>query len=109
MTIRPPRSSQATRERVLASGGRFGYVPNASARTLAVRGEPGAGPGATAGGPEQVAVDALLPETLRGLADAAREGRLRVLVEPLPRGDDSYSSLLRAHHVDGLVIFGSSS
>jgi len=97
--------SQATRERVLAAAADLGYVPNASARTLAV------GASLVLGlvlrqRPEQVAVDALLPETLRGLADAAREGGYRVLVEPLPRGDDSYSSLLRAHHVDGLVISG---
>ena len=83
--------SQATRERVLAAAADLGYVPNASARTLAV------GASLVLGlvlrqRPEQVAVDALLPETLRGLTDAAREGGYRVLVEPLPRGDDSYSA-----------------
>ncbi len=97
--------SQATRERVLAAALELGYTPNASARTLAV------GASLVLGlvlrqRPEQVAVDALLPETLRGLADAAREAGYRVLVEPLPPGDHSYSTLLRAHHVDGLVVSG---
>ena len=34
--------------------------------------------------PEQIAADAVLVETLRGLASAARTGGFRVLVEPLP-------------------------
>ena len=97
--------SQATRERVLAAALDLGYIPNASARRLAV------GASLVLGlvlrqRPEQVAVDALLPETLRGLADAAREAGYRVLVEPLPPGDHSYATLLRAHHVDGLVVSG---
>ena len=97
--------SQATRERVLAAALELGYAPNASARRLAV------GASMVLGlvlrqSPEQVAVDALLPETLRGLSDAAREGGYRVLVEPLPPGDQSYTTLLRAHHADGLVVSG---
>ncbi len=97
--------SAATRARVLAAAKALGYAPNASARTLAV------GASLVLGlvlrqRPEQVAVDALLPETLRGLTDAAREGGYRVMVEPLPPGDHSYTTLLRAHHVDGLVVSG---
>lgn len=97
--------SRATRDRVQAAAVELGYSPNASARRLAV------GASLILGlvlrqRPEQVAVDALLPETLRGLADAAREGGYRILVEPLPPGDHSYSTLLRAHHVDGLVVSG---
>ncbi len=97
--------SAATRARVLAAAEALGYAPNASARTLAV------GASLVLGlvlrqRPEQVAVDALLPETLRGLTDAAREGGYRVMVEPLPPGDHSYTTLLRAHQVDGLVVSG---
>jgi LacI family transcriptional regulator len=97
--------SQATRDRVHAAALELGYIPNAWARTLAV------GASLVLGlvlrqRPEQVAVDALLPETLRGLSDAARESGYRVLVEPLPPGDRSYTNLLRAHHVDGLVVSG---
>ncbi len=97
--------SSATRERVLAAALELGYAPNASARRLAV------GASMVLGlvlrqRPEQVAVDALLPETLRGLSEAARENGYRVLVESSPPGDDSFTTLLRAHHVDGLALSG---
>ncbi|MEO8570923.1 MAG: LacI family DNA-binding transcriptional regulator [Chloroflexota bacterium] len=96
-----------TRKRVVDAAVQLGYQPNASARQLA-------------GGrshilalvlhqsPEQVASDAVLAETLRGLSAAAREGGFRVMVELLaPDGPDtSYSSLLRAQHADGLIVSG---
>jgi LacI family transcriptional regulator len=99
--------SQATRERVVEAATALGYYPHASARHLA-------------GGyskmiglvlrqtAEQVAGDAILVETLRGLVAAARSGGFRVMVEPLsPDGPySSYTSLLRAQHADGLVISG---
>ncbi len=58
--------------------------------------------------PEQIASDAVLAETLRGLASAARSGGFRVMVEPLaPDGPNAtYAALLRAQHADGLVISG---
>jgi LacI family transcriptional regulator len=96
-----------TRRRVVDAAAQLGYQPNASARQLA-------------GGrshilalvlhqsPEQVASDAVLAETLRGLSAAARAGGFRVMVELLaPEGPDaSYSSLLRAQHADGLIVSG---
>ena len=96
-----------TRRRVLDAATRLGYHPNAPARQLA-------------GGrshilalvmrqtPEQVAGDAVLAETLRGFAAAARAGGFRVMVEPLPHEgpDATYAALLRAQHADGLVISG---
>jgi DNA-binding LacI/PurR family transcriptional regulator len=96
-----------TRRRVVAAATQLGYQPNASARQLA-------------GGrshilalvlhqsPEQVASDAVLAETLRGLSAAARAGGFRVMVELLaPDGSDtSYGSLLRAQHADGLIVSG---
>jgi DNA-binding LacI/PurR family transcriptional regulator len=96
-----------TRRRVVDAATQLGYQPNASARQLA-------------GGrshiialvlhqsPEQVASDAVLAETLRGLSAAARAGGFRVMVELLePDGpDSSYSSLLRAQHADGLIVSG---
>lgn len=96
-----------TRNRVLAAAEHLGYHPHAPARQLA-------------GGrsnilalvlrqtPEQVAGDAILAETLRGFAAAARSGGFRVMVEPLPPSgpESTYASLLRAQHADGLVISG---
>jgi DNA-binding LacI/PurR family transcriptional regulator len=96
-----------TRQRVVDAATQLGYQPNASARQLA-------------GGrshvlalvlhqsPEQVASDAVLAETLRGLSAAARAGGFRVMVELLvPEGPEtSYSSLLRAQHADGLIVSG---
>jgi LacI family transcriptional regulator len=96
-----------TRRRVLDAAERLGYHPHAPARQLA-------------GGrshiialvlrqtPEQVAGDAILAETLRGLATAARSSGFRVMVEPLAPDvpEATYGSLLRAQHADGLVISG---
>jgi LacI family transcriptional regulator len=96
-----------TRQRVLSAAERLGYHPHGPARQLA-------------GGrshmialvlrqtPEQIAGDAILVETLRGLAAAARSVGFRVLVEPLaPDGPDAtYTALLRAQHADGLVVSG---
>ena len=101
-----PEETRAPGPRCRAS--ELGYHPHAPARQLA-------------GGrshilalvlrqsPEQIAGDAVLAETLRGLAAAARAGGFRVMVEPMSPGRPdgrSYAALLRAQHADGLVISG---
>ncbi len=98
---------QETRRRVLDAAERLGYHPNASARQLA-GGRTHVIALVLRQSPEQIAGDAVLAETLRGLAAAARAGGFRVMVEPLaPDGPDAtYSALLRAQHADGLVISG---
>jgi LacI family transcriptional regulator len=96
--------SDETRQRVFRAASELGYHPHAPARQLA-------------GGrshilalvlrqsAEQVAGDATLAETLRGLASAARAAGSRVMVEPLaPEG--TYDRLLRSQHADGLIVSG---
>lgn len=96
--------SQATRDRVILAATELDYHPHASARQLA------GGRSHMIGlvlrqSTEQVAGDASLVETLRGLASAARSAGFRVMVEPLaPEG--TYEALLRSQHADGLVVSG---
>ncbi len=97
--------SPSTRVRVLEAANELGYHPHASARGLA------GGKSHTLGfvlrqSPEQVAGDAVLVETLRGLASAARTAGFRVMVEPLDPTDGTYDALLRAQHTDGIVVSG---
>jgi DNA-binding LacI/PurR family transcriptional regulator len=97
--------SVTTRERVLKAAAELGYHPHASARGLA------GGKSQILGfvlrqSAEQVAGDAALVETLRGLASAARTAGFRVMVEPLDPVQGSYESLLRAQHADGIVVSG---
>jgi DNA-binding LacI/PurR family transcriptional regulator len=96
--------SPATRDRVRAAAAQLGYQPHASARGLA------GGQSHLLGlvlrqSPEQVAEDALLAETLRGLSSAARSAHYRVLVEPLGF-NATYGDLIRSRGTDGLVVSG---
>ena len=78
--------SDETRQRVFRAASELGYHPHAPARQLA------GGRSNVLGlvlrqSAEQVAGDATLAETLRGLASAARAAGSRVMVEPLaPEG-----------------------
>jgi DNA-binding LacI/PurR family transcriptional regulator len=99
------RISPETRHKVMEAASELGYHVNAPARQLA------AGSSRTMGlvmrqSPEHVASDALLPETLRGLAATARGDDYRVLVEPLPPGGGTYEAIVRSRHADGLVLSG---
>lgn len=95
----------ATRQRVTEAASQLGYHPHAPARQLA------GGSSLTLGlvllqTPEQVAGDALLAETLRGLSTAARSAGYRVLVESIIPGDGGYAEILRTRRAEGLVISG---
>ena len=93
-----------TRQRVFRAASELGYHPHMPARQLA------AGRSNVLGlvlrqSAEQVAGDATLAETLRGVASAARAAGSRVMVEPLaPEG--TYDRLLRSHQADGLIVSG---
>jgi LacI family transcriptional regulator len=96
---------ETTRRRVIEAARELGYHPDHSARGLA------GGRSQTLAlvlrqTPEQVAGDALLAETLRGLATAARSAGFRVLVEPLSPGDATYGELVRSGRADGAVVSG---
>jgi DNA-binding LacI/PurR family transcriptional regulator len=97
--------SPATRERVIDAARQLEYHPHAPARQLA------AGTSQTIGlvlrqSPEQVAGDALLAETLRGMTAAARRAGYRVIVEALEPKGGRYADLLRSGRTDGLVVSG---
>jgi LacI family transcriptional regulator len=98
---------EETRRRVLDAARELGYHPHASARRLA-GGRSHVIALVLRQSPEQVAGDAVLAETLRGLAAAARTGGFRVMVEPFAVDDPmvTYTALLRAQHADGLVVSG---
>ena len=97
--------STATRQRVLDAAAELAYQPHHSARQL--RG----GTSHTLGlvlrqSAEQVASDALLAETLRGLTSTARAGGYRVLIEPLAIGEGTFEDLVHSRRTDGLVVSG---
>jgi DNA-binding LacI/PurR family transcriptional regulator len=97
----PPATWRRVEEAALA----LGYHPHGAARQLA------GGQSLTLGlvlrqSAAQVAADALLSETLYGLAAAARSRGYRVLVEPLAPGEGTYSHLLLSQNTDGLVVSG---
>lgn len=98
---------EVTRRRVLQAAEELGYFPNAPARQLA-GGRSHVIALVLRQSAEQVASDAFLVETLRGLAATARAEGLRVMVEPLALDgpESSYASLLRAQQADGLVVSG---
>jgi len=96
---------RTTWRRVEEAARELGYHPHEAARQLA------GGSSLTLGvvlrqSPDQVAADALLSETLWGLAQAARQGGYRVLIEPIAPGAGTYADLLRSHRTDGLVVSG---
>lgn len=97
--------SAATRERVMTAARQLDYHPHEPARQLA------GGTSQTIGlvlrqSPEQVAGDALLAETLRGMTAAARLGGFRVILETLEPKGGRYADLLRSGRTDGLVVSG---
>lgn len=97
--------SQATQDRVCEAARALGYEPNASAAQLA-RGSSRTIGLALRQDPGQVASDALLPQTVQGVGDAARGANYLVLVESLPPVPGGYRRLLGSRRIDGLIVSG---
>jgi LacI family transcriptional regulator, galactose operon repressor len=96
---------EETRQRVIEAARDLGYQPHGPARALA------GGASHTIGlvlrqSPEQVAIDALLAETLWGIGSEAHQGGYRVMVEPLSPDRGKYSDLVVSQRVDGLIVSG---
>ena len=94
-----------TWRRIEEAARELGYHPHGAARALA------GGTSHTIGlvlrqSAEQVTADALLAETLWGLAAEVRSGGYRVLLEPLSPDGGRYSDLLLSQRADGLIVSG---
>jgi len=95
---------EATRERVLEAARELGYVPSATARSLA------SGRTRTVGfvvcDARHLLTDAFLPQAIFTLTEAAHARGFRVLVEAVddPRRPRAYQTLVRAARIDGMVV-----
>ena len=98
--------SDETRQRVLRAAAELNYHPNSMGRKLA------SGKTNTIGlvlrqSHEQVFADALLPQVLLGIEQAAAARGFQVLLKPLePHDGVGYMRLVRENHVDGIILSG---
>jgi LacI family transcriptional regulator len=98
--------SDATRQRVLQVAKELNYHPDSTGKKLA------SGRSNTLGlvlrqSHEQVFADALLPQVLMGIGQAATEQGFEVLLKPLePQDGDGYMRLVHENHVDGIILSG---
>jgi len=98
--------SEATRQRVLDAARKLKYYPDAAGRKLV------SGKAYTLGlvlrqSHEQVFADALLPQVLLGVEQAATMQGFQVLLKPLEPDDNmGYMRLINENHVDGIILSG---
>jgi len=98
--------SDDTRERVLQVATELNYHPDSRGRKLA------SGKANTLGlvlrqSHEQVFADALLPQVLLGIEQAADTLGFEVLLKPLePSDGNGYMRLVHENHVDGIILSG---
>jgi DNA-binding LacI/PurR family transcriptional regulator len=99
--------SQETRQRVLRAAQELGYVPDAAARSLASRRTHTLGL-VLVRNQSHLAADAFLPQVIHGLADSTRQAGFHLLLEPVEdiSHPDAYIHLVRAKHIDGIVLSG---
>lgn len=93
-----------TRERVLATARRLGYVPNSAAQMLVT------GRSRTVGlilsRPDLIAVDAFVPSMIYGLNETCRTKGYRLLMDSIHDASDadSYLDLAKSKRIDGLIV-----
>ncbi len=98
--------SNATRKRVLDIAKSLNYHPNVAGRKLV------SGKSYTVGlvlsqSPEQVFADAVLPQVILGVEQAAMQQGFHVLLKPVSPDDPSgYTRLINENHVDGILLSG---
>ncbi|MGH2562305.1 MAG: LacI family DNA-binding transcriptional regulator [Thermomicrobiales bacterium] len=96
--------SEQTRQRVLQAAQELGYIPDASARTLA------SGKTCTLGlivsHAKLIPVDVFIPQLLHSLYDVCREHGYRLLLETAEHADQpgAFERLVRAKQIDGLIV-----
>ena len=93
-----------TRERVLATARKLGYVPNSAAQMLVT------GRSRTVGlvlsRPDLISVDAFVPSMIYGLNEVCRVRGYRLLMDSIhdPSDPDSYLELAKSKRIDGLIV-----
>jgi DNA-binding LacI/PurR family transcriptional regulator len=93
-----------TRERVLATARKLGYVPNSAAQMLVT------GRSRTVGlvlsRPDLISVDAFVPSMIYGLNEVFRVRGYRLLMDSIsdPSDPDSYLELAKSKRIDGLIV-----
>ena len=96
--------SSKTRERVLATARKLGYVPNSAAQMLVT------GRSQTIGlvlsRPDLVSVDAFVPTLMYGINEACHAHGYRLLMETIsdPQNADAYLDLAKSKRIDGLIV-----
>lgn len=98
--------SDATRARVVDAALQLDYHPNIAGRKLV------SGKSYTLGfvlcqSPEQIFADAVLPQVILGVEQAALQQGFHVLLKPVePEDTQGYIRLVRENHVDGILLSG---
>jgi LacI family transcriptional regulator len=101
--------SEETRQRVLLTAKRLGYVPNAAAQALASKRSRSIAL-VIVRRPYQVATDSFLTQMLNGMVSAVQTYQLRLLIDIIEpeHQEKAYLELARANRVDGLILAGPS-
>ncbi|GAB4469572.1 MAG: LacI family DNA-binding transcriptional regulator [Anaerolineales bacterium] len=96
---------EETRQKVLAAAKSLGYVPNANAQAL-VRHRSQTIALVVTRSPHHIASDSFLPKIIAGLVEVIQPYDLRLLIEwvSLEGQYQTYSQLVRAKRIDGLII-----